>query len=281
MPIKKQKILFFGNCQACAISNYFEKNLPQYEVVDCGDCGLSHFWEKSKTFAVWTPDNSKKQNDVYPCVHEKIAEADVFIFQDHSGKSVIPELHTKYLHDNVATGLKICIPDTRFFAHINDRVSLEPYIEYAKKIHQENADIIKYLQESDDPKLIQLLKDEYPMNKNFQTYRRENIQRYERELKIYDIRLDMNGWMESQYKHQKFTVTHNHMGENYFVELIRQLYKYLDINIDTHPINNVSHPMGRDIIDPTQFKFFRDVFPNITAIRGANDIGNLKTFLSS
>ena len=260
---KRQKILFYGNCQICAISNYFEENLPQYEIVDCSDCGVVPFWSNSKAFCVWTPDNKQSQKDFYSCIHEKITEADVFIFQDHSGKAAIPELHTKYLHDHISNGLRICVPDARFFAHLNDKEGLKPYIDYVKTIHKEPTDIIKYLQESDDPKLTELLKNEYPMNRDFVRYRGENIHRYEQERKIYDTRLDTNGWMESQYKHQKFTVTHNHMGENYFVELIRQLYKHLDINIDTHPIDNVSHPPGYDIIDPNQFKFFRDYFPDI------------------
>lgn len=273
MPIKKQKILFFGNCQACVISNYIEKYLSnEFDIISCEDCNLEFFWKKSKTFCVWRPGyNIENQKKYYECVHEKIAEADVFIFQDHSGRSVIPELCTKYLHDNIATGLKICIPDARFFAHINDLPSLKPYIDYAKTIHKENADIIKYLQESDDPKLIELLKDEYPMNKNFQPYRRENIQRYERERKIYDIRLDMNDWMEQEYRSQIFCATHNHMSSNYFVELTKRIYDRLGIDINQHPIKNVEYPgaAGKSV-NPTQFRFFREVFPDIKTSRGVN-----------
>ena len=270
--MKKQKILFYGNCHICAISNYFEENLPQYEIVDCSDCGVTPFWSESKAFCVWTPDNHKSQNDVYPCVHEKIAEADVFIFQDHSGLSVIPELKTKHLHDNVATGLKICLPDTRFFAHLTDLVALNPYIDYVKTIHKEPADIIKYLQESDDPKLIELLKNEFPMNKDFVRYRGENIQRYELERKIYDIRLDMNDWMEQEYRSQIFCAVHSHMNSNYFVELTKRIYDRLGIDINQHPIKNVKCPGAgeKSIINPIQFRFFREVFPDIKTSRGVN-----------
>jgi len=247
----------------CVVSSYIEKNFPQYEILDCKASGVSPFWGKSKAFCVWTPDNRQNQKKFYQRVHEKIAEADVFIFQDHSGLSVIPELTTEYLHDNVATGLKICVPDTRFFAHLNTDKCLEPYVDYVKLIHKERVDIIKYLQVSDDPKLTELLKNEWPMKKNFVYHRNENTTRYEQGSEKYDINIDMNNWMEARFRHQTFTETHSHPDESYFAELIQQLYKHLDINIDTHHINNVPHPAGHRIIDPNQFKFFRDHFPDI------------------
>ena len=112
----KKKILFYGNCQVGVLARFFRLNLPdRFDVQLCTDCGLSPFWNEKGLYAVWSKENREAQSEYKQCVQSKIQESDVFIFQDHSGLSVIDDLKTKYLHDEFASGLKICISDMRFF----------------------------------------------------------------------------------------------------------------------------------------------------------------------
>ena len=102
--MSKIKLLTYGNCQICVVSNYLEKFFSnEFDIISCEDCNLETFHNKSKTFCVWSAGyNKKNQNKYYECVHEKIADADVFLFQDHSGNDTNDKLKTKYLQNEIA-----------------------------------------------------------------------------------------------------------------------------------------------------------------------------------
>lgn len=265
----KKKILFYGNCQVGVIARFFRLNLSDmFEVQLCTDCGLTPFWNENGLYAVWSKENRETQEEYKRCVQTKIKESDIFIFQDHSGRSVIDELKTKYLYDEFASGLKICVPDTRFFAYLVDAISLVPYVSYIKTKETNSDKIIKYLQESDDSKLSTILLNEYPFNKKYEMYRNENTQRFEKELSLYNNVIGMGDYMEKEFQNKLLSVSHNHMNECYFIELINRLYSILGISITEYPIENLKFP-GFDSIDPRQFNFFIKMFPNL-------DYGNFK-----
>ena len=269
MKQERKKILFYGNCQMGAVARHFRLNLSdKYDVLLCEDCGLRPFWREPGLFAVWCPDNKEAQEIYKDCVHSKIKEADVFVFQDHSGLSVIDELKTKYLHNNVAEGLKVCIPDVRMFVHLTDPRMLEPYVKYLKSKEGSPERIVTYLKESDDPELVEILKNDYPFNKNYRPYRNENKRRYKEEVDLYDNRIDMCDYLESEFQKKLLCVSHNHMNECYFAELINRLYNILGINLTDYPIESLEFP-GFDSIDPRQFNFFTKTFPDL-------DYGNFK-----
>ena len=102
--MSKIKLLNYGNCQLCVVSNYLEKYFSnEFDIISCEECNLDCFWNKSKTFCVWKPGyNIENQNNYFECIHEKIAEADVFLFQDHSGANTHNKLKTKYLQNEIA-----------------------------------------------------------------------------------------------------------------------------------------------------------------------------------
>ena len=245
------------------VARHFRLNLSdKYDVLLCEDCGLRPFWHEPGLFVVWSPENRETQQANKDCIHSAIREADVFVFQDHSGLSVIDELKTKYLHDTIATGLKICIPDTRFFAHMTDVRQLNPYIEYVKTKRNSVEEIINYLQTSEDPELVAILKNEYPFNQNYQKFRNENKRRYKEEVDLYDNRIDMCDYIEKEFQKKLLCVSFSHMNECYFVELISRLYKLLDIDSSICPIANLEYP-GHDSLDPRQFNFFTKTFPSL------------------
>jgi len=265
----KRKILFYGNCQLGALAKYFKRYLSDwFDVQKCTDCGLKPFWNEDGLFAVWSPENIERQHDFKNCVHTNIKESDIFIFQDHSSDNLIEELQTKFLHDRISTGLKVCLPSIRLFVYLTENASLKPYIQYVKTKETSASKIIKYLQESDDPRLTELLKQEFPFNKTYRRGRNENLFRYEKDIEQYDIAIGMNDYIEQEYKNKILAYAHSHPTEDYYVELIRRLYKHLDINEAEYPIpNEFDCPKNTEKINPKQFAFFNNIFPDLDISR--------------
>jgi len=239
----KPKILFYGNCQMSAISQYFADNLNnELDIISCKECGLASQWKNSPSYAVWIEKNSgpnsdkSKQHEYYPCIHEKLKSTDIFVFQDFSGAS-IDKLKTEYLHNEILpkNAIKICLPSFRFFANVNDQISITPWVEYAKTKTSNSKEIIDFLQNSDDPHLVELFQNEHPYIKEHIRYRGENYSRYEEEHKKYDIRINMNDWVEENFEKQIMTCQHNHPTEIYFKEIISKIFKYININENQFP----------------------------------------------
>lgn len=261
----KLKILFYGNCQINSICKYFGDHLRnEFDVISCKECGLATQWNNSVSFAVWTPANKPHQLDYFECIHKKLKETDIFIFQSHSGKTAIEKLHTEYLCNEILSknSIKICLPDFRFFANANDSNSLKPWVDYAKTKTSNSNEIIDFLQNSDDPHLVELFQNEMPYHKEYVRYRNENYFRYEEEHKKYDIRINMNDWVEERFEKEIITHQHNHPTEIYFKELTSRIFKCLHINEDEFPIKSIDHPKSNGI-NPEQFKFFRTQFPSM------------------
>ena len=261
----KPKILFYGNCQMSAISQYFADNLnSELDIISCKECGLASQWKNSPSYAIWIEQNSSNQLDYFHCIHEKLKSTDIFVFQDFSGGSAIDKLKTEYLCNEILpkNAIKICLPDFRFFSHIVDKHGLKPWIVYAKTKTSNSNEIIDFLQNSDDPHLVELFQNQMPYTKEYVRYRCENYSRYEVEHKKYDIRINMNDWVEENFENQIITHCHSHPTEIYFKEIISKIFKYININENQFPIENVDHAKGNPI-DPQQFKFFRTQFPNM------------------
>lgn len=261
----KPKVLFYGNCHMSAISQYFADNLnSELDIISCKECGLASFWKNTPSYTVWSSDNKPNQLDYFECIHEKLKQTDIFVFQDFSGNSAIDKLQTEYLHNEILpkNAIKICLPDFRFFANVNDTRSLHLWINYAKTKTSNSNEIIDFLQNSDDPHLVELFQNEYPYNKEYIRYRGENYSRYEEEHKKYDIRINMNDWVEENFEKQIITYTHSHPTEIYFKEIISRIFKYININENQFPIENIDHAKDNSV-DPQQFKFFRTQFPNM------------------
>lgn len=261
------KVLFYGNCQLAVLSDWWQRHVADHHVqkIDQLDVQLVPFAGELGLFAIWAqPDKSVEyQQQIKHHIHERIRESDIFIFQDHSGYNLIDELKTQYIHDNVARGQSICVPDMRMTMYLSDHISLEPYVEHVKNIVSTPIEIIEYLQTSDDPKLKELLLLEYPINKEWRRYRNENYSRYEIERKKYNTRIDINDFVEQNHDKKYLAITNNHMSEHYFEELLNRILDKLDMNhycVHTGATRPIGHA---HVWRSTQFKFFRDMFPEL------------------
>ena len=262
----KQKILFSGNCQVGVISQYFSKNKylnDLFEVIRVDEsCYPLTAWRGDNTnFAIWSTAE-EVQRDYSRIVQEKIKQADILVFQS-TARSTIHELQTEYLYKNVSTGKNVCIPNQRVFVYCNDDDSLLPYIKYAKtKVNNpnDNSEVYNFLHTSDDPKLTEILEQEYPISSVYKARRNENHQRAKLHKEQYSNYICMESFIKENFKSTVLFHQHNHPTKAYFVELLRLLLINLgltDFNIEE---KDILPPRGTRI-DPMQFKFFREYFP--------------------
>jgi hypothetical protein len=267
----KRKIMFYGNCQLGVISQYF-LNDPKlneiFEVILCDEsCAPMQVWRKDESlFAVWTQENSAIQEEIFNIVNEKLKQADIFVFQS-TERSCIDQLKTQYLCDHVSKAKNICIPNIRMFIYCSEIISLKPIVDYVRTKVSDPVDasqIAEYLRNSDDSQLIALLEKEYPMSDTYHPYRNQNTHRSIEDAKNYSYYIGMEDFIRSNYKTKILTVCHNHMARVYYAELLRRLLINLgvqDIKINEEAIK-FPGPNPNNI-NPFEFKFFREYFPEL------------------
>jgi hypothetical protein len=267
----KKKILFYGNCQLGVISEYF-LNDPKlneiFEVILCDEsCAPIHIWRGDKSkFAVWTNENRPIQKEIFNIVHEKLKQADIFVFQA-TERTCIDELKTQYLCDQVSAAKNVCIPNIRMFIYCSDMNALTPIFNYIRTKVSDPTDasqIAEYLRNSDDPQLTVLLEEEYPMSDTYHPYRNQNVHRAIEDAKNYSLYVNMEDYIRSNYKTKILTVSHNHMSRPYYAELLRRLLNILeveDIEIDEARLNYPGPNPSN--INPFEFKFFKEYFKEL------------------
>lgn len=250
----KQKIVFYGTCQVAAISKYFEKFLPQYEILDCKDCGVTP-WGGSKSFSLfWTKDDKKRQDKFYPCVHEAISKADFFIFQHASAPTIHDKLKTQYLQNEVAnpSGTQsICVH------YYRERIYPEiPFlVSFARSRNvQDPEEALNFIQTTESPAILKKL--EY----NFLESMRQNNIVQNKANKIYNNYISMNDFIKNNYKTKHLSYSYLHPTEIYFSELISRILDRLGKK-NYKPIpSDIDHP---DWWDYTAFNIFNKAFPDI------------------
>lgn len=257
--MSKIKLLTYGNCQLCVVSNYLEKYFSnEFDIISCEDCNLETFWNKSKTFCVWSRGyNTENQNKYYECVHEKIAEADVFLFQDHSGGRTIEYLKTKYLQNEIAKNNNTdCIAVHNYY-EIDIYPEANWLISYAvsKGITDAN-EIDNFLRESNDPYFADHMKE---------SFNKSRIQNKEWENKAnanYDEYISMNDYIIDKYNKKLLSHSHNHPTEHYFAEFTTRILNKFNLKFDESTICEFDQPTY--MTRPLEYAFFNKAFPNIT-----------------
>jgi hypothetical protein len=270
----KKKILFYGNCQLAVISQYFLKNPALnelFEVIKCDEsCAPMDIWRGDQSnFAAWTKENRIIQNQIYKIIHEKLRQADIFIFQSTTHKACIEELNTKYLCENISKGQNICVPNMRLFLYCNDISTLTPYLEYAQlnvKNPNNPKELAEFLRYSNDSKFRNILEREYPISTIYQKGRNENSQRAKEDLINYKNNISMEKFIKDNYKKNLLAIRHNHMNIIYFIELLKRIFALLDIENVEIKKQEIKYPgvNPADSIDPFQFKFFINYFTELT-----------------
>lgn len=257
----KIKILFYGNCHLSVIAKWISDYYSdKFEVFDSADCRLKPFWIDTKNFAVWAPQNSPHQRDYYKCIHEKIKQADFFIFQPlEDNIKFLDELRTDYLNsilESKSTGL--CLPNPRFFAYPLCEFSLLPYVEYIyHNISKNPKNIINYLVNENDPEFEKIIYKEYIYSMN------ENKERYNRLIKKYKNNIDINNFIENNWKQHLLFGTHNHPIGIYWEELITKIFTFINEPFNKQDLKYLLHPNQHDILDIQSFSFFKYLLPDI------------------
>lgn len=254
--MKKKKLFFYGNCHCAAIAEWIHANYPdRFELFDSEDCGVDK-QHGGKNFAVWQLD-LESQRLHSKCIFDKIKEADFFIFQPIEN-SVIRELQTEYLIDNVVTGTSVCIPNTRFYSYPLCEVSLFDHVKYVyKNISKNKKEIIHYLYREDDPKFREILFSKY------ESCMAENKRRYGIQANNCKNKIDMCEFIEKNWKTHLLFGTHNHPIGIYWKELISKLFNYLDEELDLEIVEKLYYPNINQIINPMEFLYFKKTFPDL------------------
>lgn len=265
-----KKILFYGNCHLSVIGKWMSRNYAdKFEVLDCTDCGLVPFWTTSKNFAVWSLENFPNQKDYYKCLHEKIKEADFFIFQPiESSEKFIEEVQTEYLSNNIAKGLSVYVCNTRFFAYPLDYVCLHPYVNYVyNNISKDPKNILHILLNENHPEFEKIL------YKRFESSIIENKRRHSFYCEKYKNSIDMNSFIEENWKTHLLFGTHNHPIGIYWEELVKKLLLYLNEPLRPETIIDLDYPNRTYMLDVFRFSFFNSLF---STIKVPDAVRNLK-----
>lgn len=254
----RRKILFYGNCQLCILSNYFEKNFSEkFEVIDPAICNMSHGFQDSKCFRVWSPQTDWKLDET--CInkiHEQIKNCDVFIFQSHSGNITPPLLHTEFLQKEIVRGESICLQNfTESFYCFNEQQNFVGIIRHCLDNNLSTPQILDYVLNSNDMWYI-----DYINNLNTES-RSLNDTWEKRDSLIYKDYITMNDFIVENYKKHYLCYMNQHPTEVYFEELIKRLLTRLEEVYDPNSINSLIINGG--FLDPFGCKIFNEMFPNL------------------
>lgn len=252
----KKKFLFYGNCALSTIGRWLHENYSdKFEVLDCTECGVGEF-QSSKNFAIWM-DSLETQKKYYKCVHQKIKEADYFIFQGIENVA-IDELKTDYLISNVVTGTSIAVPNLRFYAYPVDKVAGIPFVKYVyNNITKDKQGIIKYLREENDPQFKQIIFTEYNKCMN------ENKKRFESQSSKSDLSINMLDFIEKNWKNNQLFGTHNHPIGIFWKEKLARLFNLLEEDLDLNKADKIFYPNKNSILDIQQFHFINMILPDL------------------
>lgn len=249
-------ILFYGNCHSSVLGKWLHDNYSnRFKVIDCRECDVPEF-HTTKVFATWA-HSEEQQRNYLSSLHKKIEEVDYFVFQPIE-RSVIDELKTDFLVDNIVSGKSIALTNPRFFAYPLCLDSFRPFIKYVyDNIIQDKIAILDYLINEDDLQFHKIMLDSY------ESSIQENKRREEVLAKNCENKIHMSDFIETHWKNHLLFAKHNHPAGIYWHEVVRQLFCYLDEPYDKQKVSRIEYPNQTHTLDVTQLAFFRNALPNI------------------
>lgn len=253
--MNKPTILFYGNCQLCAISKYIYQHITDVFVVPCTECGLVGFSRSDYTFCVWSDENINHQENFKECIHQKISEVDYFVYQYHGGNNTHDLLKTNNLLKiaNENNTHAICVHN-----YLEDCIypDFDWIVKYclSKNIDQPE-DIDNYLKTTDDDFFHTF------MTKGYITSRKKNRDWESKMKKENNIFISMNDYIINNYKKKMLGHSMNHPTEFYLGELIKRILAHIGITHDTIDLCEIDHLTTRT--PPHDYLFFQNHFPDI------------------
>lgn len=269
-----RKVLFYGNCQAGVLGEWLHDFCAsRFEVFDCRDVGLEGFWG-TKHFTVWSPENDASQSRFAPAIHKKIQECDIFVFQ-HTEERAIDELKTEYLCSTAAADkLRICLPNSRFLGYPVCKSSTKPFVEYVQQsILKERDEVCRYLKNESDPKFAEIVSEQYRASME------ENRCRAKRDAELYGNAVEMNSFIEENWRGHLLFGAYSHPIGLYWRGLIERFFKAIDEPLGDELLHCPRCLCGDEIYNPRGFRFFRDIFPNIVLPSGIKEFHSLDDLL--
>ena len=253
--MKKPIVLFYGNCQLCAISKYINQYITDLSVVPCTECSLVGFSRSDYAFCVWSTDNINRQESFKDCIHQKISEVDYFVYQYHGGGNT---------HDLLKTNNLLRIANEN-----NTRaICVHNYLEY--DIYPEFNWLVQYCLSNNisDPESI----DKFLKNNDvefFHTFLDKSYEVSREKNKLWEIRMQkenneyisMNDYIIENYKKKLLGHTVNHPTEFFLGELINRILNKMSIQHDDVILSEIDHLVART--PSKNYPLYKKHFPNI------------------
>jgi hypothetical protein len=286
--MKKKKILFYGNCQFGALASIFSLSpnfKEKYEIIQPSKYNLP--------FSFGNVDNAVGNfllglNTKQPSEHLKpeerktqaklltkaISDADILIFQSLAKMSHREdEITTDYIYENFV-GEKLCLPSFWFTGYL-----VFPFIG------SQMLDVFCWL-------ILNNIKNpaDFLTNESYKPF--ENLVEHYTKLSIEGLRnreggnaknynfCKMEDTIISNYKTKLLCFNHSHPTTSYFNLLFKKAIKKLNMDdLDFTPQEKSYDIAGADgYYFPDQFKFFRDVFPEMEDLKKHEHKYNKETF---
>lgn len=259
--MNKPKILFYGNCQIGAISEIFRTHQAlkdKFTVLNSKNYQLANqSYHAVANFLLFTEGKNN------PSQIERIfSDADIVIFQAIDNNTVPEYCLTKNIIPNFK-GLSICIPSFWYSGYFGF-----PY-KFAM------LDIFYYLNElnlSNEEALHILLNEPIPIAKDlFEYYHNISISglqsREKSQSTLYNL-ISIQDWLLNTYKNKLLCYNHSHTTPAFFEFIVNKILNKINCSIESINFSNFNfrHPGPDGRFLPTKFKFFNDIFPDLSPL---------------
>jgi len=263
--MKKQKILFYGNCQIGVISGIFHTHptlKDKFIVLNAGDYNLvnQHSYRAVANFLL-SDELSNGKNDSRD-IEKIFSDADIVVFQAINNNRVPEYCLTKNIIPNF-NGLSICIPSFWYSGYFGAPYKF-PMLDIFYYLNQLNL--------SNKEALNILLNESIPItNELFAYYHDFSLKklddREQEQSKLYNY-TSIKNWLLDTYKNKLLCYNHSHPTPTFFEFIVNQILNRIDSSIEDVNLENYdfAHPKSDGYFLPTTFKFFNNLFPNLAPL---------------
>jgi len=258
--MKKQKILFYGNCQTGAISGIFQSYpslKDKFTVLDAEDYNLINQNYPAVANFLLSDEFANGKNDSRD-IEKIFSDADIVVFQAING--TVPEYClTKNIIPNF-DGLSICIPSFWYGGYFGAPYKF-PMVDIFYYLNQLNL--------SDKEALNVLLNESIPITNELFTYHHDFSlkglsDRAEEQSKLYNY-IPIKNWLIATYKNKLLCYNHSHPTPTFFEFIVNEILNRIDSSMEDVNLENFDfqHAYANGWFPPTTFKFFNNLFPNL------------------